>query len=67
MTKRISGYFLGEDSSRIYNAIPKRVWAALAKDFAIQLLGEENYLTNPKQLVDFINERIKILKWNELD
>lgn len=50
----------------IFERTPKHVLFALARDFAIQHIGESEYVQNPSALIVEIRERIKILDENGL-
>lgn len=55
------------DNKDYYDKIPKRVWAALAIDFAMGVVGIDESEKDPYLVLEELNSRIDAIQFANLD
>lgn len=64
--KKYPRYFKRNEYA-IFDKVPKRLWAALVKDFAISTVGEDTHEADPEAWLREVQHRIDIVELHELD
>lgn len=67
-TKRYPRFFRRKVECEVYDAIPKRVWAAIAKDLLVLYVGDSAHAeyANPEAWIRELESRRRILDSNDL-
>jgi len=65
--KTYPNYFSKPFEKKIYDRIPKRVWAALAKDFAIQAIGEDMHEKDLEAWAECCEDHYQAIRYAKLD